>query len=186
MSSATFRPGNSGLSGPGRRGVVFGILGLGVAACGFTPVYGPGGAAEGLRGTIAIDPPADTASSALVTRFENRLGRAGAAEYRLSADLSVTDEDLGVTPDREITRHRLHGRLAFRLLRLSEDEIVARGEVTSFTGYSAPVFGATRGSVAGNTVSVLTAERDARERLMVILADRLVDRLLATAPDWRT
>ena len=33
-----------------------GAAGL-LTACGFTPVYGPGGVAQGLTGQIAIDPP---------------------------------------------------------------------------------------------------------------------------------
>ncbi len=65
------------------------------------------------------------------------------------------------------------------------DEVLAEGEIRSFTSYSAPVFSAQRGSIAGNPVSVLTAERDAHERLMAILADRLADQLIATAPAWR-
>lgn len=71
-------------------------------------------------------------------------------------------------------------------MRLEDDAQVAEGEVRSFTSYSAPVFSSSRGSIAGNQVSVLTAEQDAHDRLMVILADLLVARLLATAPEWAT
>lgn len=154
-------------------------------ACGFTPAYGPGGAAQGLWGAISVDAPADEDGYVLVRRLEERLGRASAPRYRLAIDIRLTEEGLGVTPDQEITRYRLRGQLDFRLLELGGEAELASGELRSFTSYSAPVFSATRGSIAGNPVSVLTAERDAHGRLMVSLADRLVDRLIATAPDWR-
>lgn len=153
-------------------------------ACGFAPVYGPGGAAKGLRGAIAVDPPADEAGYVLVQRLEARLGRAEAARYGLAIDIRLEEEKLGITADQETTRIRLRGQLDYRLSRLADGAVVAEGELRDFASYSAPVFGATRGSVAGNTVSVLTAQRDARDRLMVILADQLVARLLATAPGW--
>ncbi|WP_226779819.1 LPS assembly lipoprotein LptE [Oceaniglobus trochenteri] len=154
-------------------------------ACGFTPAYGPGGAATGLRGAIAIDEPSDEEGYYLVRRLEERLGTGAAAEYRLSASLAIRQDGLGITPDQEITRYRIRGELTWALRHIARDEVVADGRTSNFTAYSAPVFDDTRGSVAGNTVSVITAERDARERLMTILADQLVSRLIATAPDWR-
>jgi LPS-assembly lipoprotein len=45
---------------------------------------------------------------------------------------------------------------------------VTSGSVDNFTGYSA----------TGTTVATLAAERDAQERLMTILADQIVTRLL--------
>ncbi|WP_099827817.1 LPS assembly lipoprotein LptE [Oceaniglobus indicus] len=163
------------------------LLGLGaLAGCGFTPAYGPGGAAEGLRGSIRVDAPSDEAGYLLVRRLEERLGRGEAATHRLSASLAVGQDGLGVTPDQEITRYRIRGELTWALHRLSDDVTVTDGIVRNFTEYSAPVFDNTRGSIAGNTVTVQTAERDARRRLMTILADQLVSRLIATAPGWRT
>ena len=92
---------------------------------------------------------------------------------------------MGITPDQDITRYRIRGELTWALRDIAGDTVVTDGMVRNFTGYSAPVFDNTRGSIAGNTVSVITAERDARERLMTILADQLVSRLIATAPEWR-
>ncbi|MGR3756382.1 MAG: LPS assembly lipoprotein LptE [Tranquillimonas sp.] len=156
-----------------------------LAGCGFTPVYGPGGAAQGLRGQIAVDPPSDAEGYALVRHLEERLGRAEAPVYRLAADIALRQEELGVTQDQEITRYQILGAVEFRLIEMATGRLVSSGEVETFTGYSAPVFSSARSTIAGNTVSVLAAERDARERLMVILADRIVARLLATAGEWR-
>jgi LPS-assembly lipoprotein len=154
-------------------------------ACGFTPAYGPGGVAEGLRGIIAVDAPSDEEGYYLVRRLEERLGRANAPQYRLSASLKLGQDGLGITQDQEITRYRVGGELTWVLRRTDDDSVAADGLERNFTAYSAPVFDDTRGSIAGNTVSILTAKRDARERLMVILADQLVARLIATSPAWR-
>lgn len=173
------------MSSCSRRTLLGWLAALPLAACGFTPVYGPGGAAEGLRGDIAVDPPSDAPGFALVQRLEERLGLPDAPAYRLAADIALDEVGLGITPDQDITRLRLLGRLSYRLTHIASGEVVASGSLRNFTGYSAPVFDDTRGSIAGNTVSVRSAERDATRRLMVILADDLVTRLLATAPDWR-
>ncbi len=154
-------------------------------ACGFTPAYGPRGAAAGLQGSISIDEPIDAEGYYLVRRLEERLGVATSADYTLSASIALGTDGLGITPAQDITRYRIRGELTWVLRDTATDTIVADGTERTFTGYSAPVFDNTRGSIAGNTVSVLSAERDARERLMTILADQLVARLIATAPEWR-
>jgi LPS-assembly lipoprotein len=154
-------------------------------ACGFTPAYGPGGAATGLRGSIQVDEPSDEEGYYLVRRLEERLGMASAPTHRLSASLAIRQDGLGITADEDITRYRLRGELTWALRDIASDTVVTDGLVRNFTGYSAPLFDNTRGSIAGNTVSVIAAQQDARERLLVILADQLVSRLVATAPDWR-
>jgi LPS-assembly lipoprotein len=67
------------------------------------------------------------------------------------------------------SRFNLLGSVAYSLRDLSTGATLTTGEVTSFTGYSA----------TGTTVAVQAAERDAEARLMVILADQLLTRLLA-------
>ncbi len=158
----------------------------GLPACGFTPVYGPGGAARGLSGEIAVDPPDDESGYVFVRELETRLGQPAAPRYALSADLSVSEEGLGYTPRGDVTRVRLNGTLRYRLTAIEGGELVKSGAITTFTAYSSPVVAAGRTSIAGNPVTVGAAERDALNRLMVILADDLVAELLATAPAWRT
>ena len=133
-----------------------------VTACGFTPVYGPGGAAEGLRGRIAVAAPADEEGFALVRRLEKRLGQPRASDLTLTADIRIDEESLGFLPDGEISRFSVEGRVDWQIA----DEtgtIVAKGSEGSFTSYSA----------TSTTVATRFAQRDARRRLMVILADRI-------------
>ncbi|MBJ3763250.1 hypothetical protein ILP92_10880 [Maribius pontilimi] len=156
------------------------------ASCGFTPVYGPGGAAQGLYGDIAVATPSDVAGYLLVEQLERRLGQpTGAPRYDLTADIALSETGLGITPDQETTRIRLLGRLDYTLTDATSGALARRGSVQNFTAYSAPVFSAARNTIAGNSVTVQAAEDDAIARLMVILADQLVAELLATAPDWR-
>ncbi|SHI72843.1 LPS-assembly lipoprotein [Palleronia salina] len=157
-----------------------------VAACGFTPVYGPQGVARGLYGQIQVAPPRDVPGYILARELQQRLGLVdGAAPYDLTAEVDVNETGLGITPDQEITRICLQGTLSYRLSDSSTGAAIRTGSVQNFTSYSAPVFSAARQSIAGNSVTVAVAEEDAVERLMTILADQLVAELLATAPDWR-
>ncbi|MEL6802001.1 MAG: LPS assembly lipoprotein LptE [Pseudomonadota bacterium] len=146
-----------------------------VAGCGFTPVYGPGGAAEGLRGRVDVDPPRDTVGFELVRQLEDRFGLPDQVDYRLTADVFVSEEELGITPDQEITRFNVLGRVRFALFDLTSGDLVTDGEVSNFTSYSA----------TGTPFATQTARQDARDRLMGVLADQIVARLLVTAEDWR-
>ncbi len=81
---------------------------------------------------------------------------------------------VGITPDNAITRYNLNGAIDWTLTDRTTATRVTGGRVESFTSWSA----------TGSTVAGLTAEEDARLRLMRILADQIVARLLATSGDW--
>jgi LPS-assembly lipoprotein len=152
---------------------LFGLTALGaLAACGFTPVYGPGGGGTALQNKILVDEPG-TREAYLVTReFEQRLGRASDAQYGLSLDITVREEAIAISSDNVTTRYNLIGELTYALRDLGTQQVVNTGKVNSFTGYSA----------SGTSVATQAAERDARARLMQILTDQMITRLVATAP----
>lgn len=155
------------MSSSDRRAFLFGLLAL--SGCGFEPVYGPGGTAETLRGRIEIAPPADEEGYALVNRLKDRLGQPRSADFRLDADIRVTEESVGFLPDGTISRYNVLGRVDWRLARIADGSQVMSGGEKSFTSYSA----------TSTTVSTIFARRDARERLMTILADRIVADMLS-------
>lgn len=158
-----------------RRRLVLALAAAGlVAGCGFAPAYGPGGVAEGLQGQIAVDAPDTRNAFALVERLEARLGRAGAAPYRLSYRIETESDALGITTEQETTRYNLTGKLRYQLRDL-DGGVLNSGDISAFSAYSA----------TGSTLATLTAQRDAEGRLMVMLADQLVTRLIATAGTWR-
>lgn len=150
-----------------RRTLLVGLTAL--AGCGFTPIYGPDGAAEPLNGRIEVVPPIDEEGFALVRRLESRLGRGEAPEYRLGAAIRISEEAVGFLPDGTISRYNVLGQVEWRLVRLSDMTLTLSGREQSFSSYSA----------TSTTVATTVAQRDARRRLMVAIADRITADILA-------
>ena len=144
---------------------------LALAACGFTPVYGPGGTGSKLQGRVLVADPADRDSYLLVRRIEERLGRPQLADFTLSLTLDTRAEGLGIDPSGNIDRFNLIGVAGYVLADSQTGADLTSGTVNAFTGYSA----------TGSTVETLASERDAQERLMVILGDQIVARLLSAS-----
>jgi LPS-assembly lipoprotein len=155
------------MSSYSRRAILFAPLAL--AACGFSPAYGPNGAAQGLIGTVRADDPTDKRGFDLVERLEERLGRPENPRYRLAYAIATSRSGLGITVEDVITRFRLTGVIEWTLTDIATDARVAGGKVQSFTSFAA----------TGSTVASLSAEEDASQRLMRILADQIVARLIA-------
>jgi LPS-assembly lipoprotein len=139
-----------------------------LVGCGFTPVYGPGGTAENLRGRISVAAPADEEGFAFVRRLEERLGEPQASDLLLTADILIDEEALGFLPDGELSRFSVEGRVDWQITD-ADGTLIATGKEGSFTSYSA----------TSTTVATRFAQRDARRRLMVIIADRITSDLLS-------
>lgn len=154
---------------PTRRFLILAPLAL--AACGFTPAYGPGGSAGKLTETVWVQDPTDKNAFDLVERLEERLGRPEAIRYDLSYTITTESVGVGITSDNKITRYNLKGVVDYALTDRASGAQVTGGRVQSFTAYSA----------TGSTVAQLAAEEDAGLRLMRILADQIVARLIAAS-----
>ena len=152
-----------------RRSVLLAPLVL--AACGFTPAYGPGGGAGKLTETIWVQDPTDKNGFDLVERLEERLGRPENRRFDLAYTITTEAVGVGITTDNKITRYNLKGVVDYTLTERETGARVAGGRVQSFTAYSA----------TGSTVAGLAAEEDAAYRLMRILADQIVARLIAVS-----
>lgn len=150
-----------------RRAFLLGALALG--GCGFTPVYGPGGAAAGLLGNVEVDPPRDHEGYLLVRRLEERLGRASAPHYGLSVAIKLDEEPMAISAENVAARFNKLGKATYALRDMGSGEELASGTVESFTGYS----------TTGSTAATRAAEKDATERLMTILGDKIVTRLMS-------
>lgn len=151
-----------------RRSVL--LMPLALAACGFQPVYGPGGGGKALYGKVRVDAPEGVNTYYLVRRLEEQLGRPTNPAYRLSMVLEISIQGQAITASGDITYYSVVGAIKYALMDNGSSQIIEEGRVTNFTGYSA----------TGNTAETLAAQRDARERLMVILADQVVRQLNAT------
>lgn len=141
----------------------FFLMPLALAACGFEPTYGPGGQASALYGKIRVDAPDAVNTYLLVRRLEEQLGRSNDPTYRLSMVLATGTQGQAITAEGAITFYSVVGEVDYTLLDIATGAVVAKGQVDNFTGYSA----------TGDTVETLAAQRNARERLMVILADQV-------------
>ena len=144
-----------------------------LSACGFTPAYGPQGAAPALTAGLSLSDPVTRNDYLLNRRIEERLGRATIPTYRLKTQITVSEQGLGTTDDGDTTRVQLVGSVRFQLSLAEDDRVVIEGETDGFTGYS----------TTGSTVATMAAERDAEARLMTLLADQIVDRLILGAAD---
>ncbi|RLK00536.1 LPS assembly lipoprotein LptE [Ruegeria conchae] len=148
------------------------LMPLALAACGFEPVYAPGGSGSALDGKVEVSAPNTVESFLLVQNLERKLGRSATSgnEYKLDVVVSTVTRRASITTANETNRYTIDGNARYELKSNATGQVLASGQVTDFVGYSA----------AGSTVSTLADERDATERLMVILADQIVNRLYAT------
>lgn len=156
-----------------RRGSLAAMLALAaVAACGFQPAYGPGGAGTRLHGQVRLADPQTADDYAFLRRMTERLGPEQAARYELAYSLQIALVSQAITPDEVTTRYSLNGTAAYALTDASSGALVAQGEVSNFTSHS----------TVGTVIATNAAEQDARARLAVMLADQVVTRLLAAVP----
>lgn len=142
-----------------------------VAGCGFTPAYAPGAGGTALLNRVRMDDPKTPDEFALTRRLAERLGPTKAPAYRLAYTVETRAIGQAITTDNATTRYSLSGSASYSLRDAQTDALLLNGEVSSFTSWSA----------SGSTVSTRTAEDDAHVRLMRILADQIVTRLLATS-----
>lgn len=142
---------------------------LALAACGFQPVYGPGGTGTALQNRVLVDDPNDRESYVLTREIEGRLGRAANPAYGLALNITTRQEGLATDLQGNTRRFNLVGTVDYALRDLATGQIVTSGKVENFTGYSA----------TGTTVATLAGQQDAQVRLMTILADQIVTRLFA-------
>ena len=145
------------------------LLPLALAACGFTPAYAPSGKAAALLGRVRAGDPSSKAAFDFVERIEERLGRPEEDLYDLNYSVATERVSAGLTSDNITTRYNLKGSVSFSLVERKSGKVLSSGRVENFTGHSA----------TGSTVAGFAAEEDAALRLMRILADQVVTRLIA-------
>lgn len=142
-----------------------GLLGLG--ACGFTPVYGPGGIGDAWQNAVIVEAPDDVLGFRMAGRLHDVFGDPSNARFTLGVAPQVAPVPATITVDGDITRFNLTGNATW-VLRDAAGTQVSDGLVQTFTSYSA----------TGSTVATQTAEADAQNRLAIALADLVVQQLL--------
>ena len=148
---------------------------LALSACGFTPLYSDGSAAEKMPGRIALGSFDGLEGFQMREQLESRLGTATAATHRLDVALAVASDGIAITQDGSITRYNLSGTAEFIITQLGGG-VVFRDTVTAFTAYNA----------TASAYATRIAEQDANRRMSVTIADKIVTRLATSAEDWLT
>lgn len=141
-----------------------------VAACGFEPIYAPGGSGAALQGQVKADDPDTLITFRMVQEIEARLGRSADPTYRLTYDLDIEREEQSITATNEILRYSLVGRMTYALIRQSDGVVITSGRVEDFVSYSA----------AGTSLETLASQRDADQRLAVAMANLVTTELYNT------
>lgn len=157
-----------------RRTALLGIFGAVavLAGCGFTPVYAPGGTGDALDHAVRLVTPETDDGFTLRQQLQERFGAPITPRYALTVTISTSESRVAVTREQDTNRYNVLGNAVYELVSTTDGRPVAQGSVNNFTSYAA----------TGTTVATLAAERDAYDRLMVILADAIVDRLYLTLP----
>jgi LPS-assembly lipoprotein len=144
-----------------------------LAGCGLRPLYGRNAVGAGVADAFAatkVEVIADRTGQVLRNYLVQRLnpaGRPGAERYRLKVTLGEREQDINIISDQTTTRNNL---------------LVAAGFVLSDAATGNPLFSDTlRVTTSFNVVSdqfaTLTAERDARDRALLQIADEIRTRL---------
>lgn len=152
-----------------RRILVLAVLGGVLAACGFQPLYkAPSGAKQAVSvqrmAAIDIPPIRDRSGQILRNELRDQLlprGRAARAAYRLDVALTETQADLAILKDATSTFSRYTADIKWVLTDLATDAPVLRGDNRRITSFP----------IAESEFASLEAEKDARERAMVLLAE---------------
>ncbi len=142
----------------------------GLSACGFQPVYRKGGGAEALRGSILLPEAVDPISFAYRERVRRRFGAGGdGARYVLENKTEISETGIAITQASDVTRYRVLGETAWRLIDRDSGEVVLEDVAEAFTGYDA----------TSGAFPVREARKAAESRLATELAELTISAISA-------
>lgn len=141
-----------------------------LAACGFQPVYRKSAEADALRGSIQLPEAVDPVSFAYRERVRRRFGDAGdGARYVLENSTRLTETGIAITQASDVTRYRVTGETAWRLIDRESGEVVLEDIASAFTGFDA----------TSSAFSSREARKAAETRLATELAELTISALSA-------
>lgn len=129
---------------PGRRAALLGLLPLGLAACGFKPVYAPvalgkPGVAQKELAAVAVDAIPDRPGQLLRQALQARLGSGSGVvpQYELVVGYGISGEGIGIQPDASTSRIRVVGSASWTLRTQTPDHAaVSHGAARSLDDYN--------------------------------------------------
>ncbi|HYC98894.1 LPS assembly lipoprotein LptE [Brevundimonas sp.] len=149
------------------------LMGLGLSACGFTPLYGEAGVGSSLS-RIAVVTQDDRLGYRVREQLEDALGRdpAQAALWRLETTVEQSRRPLGRRIDDTATRYELTVRGSWTLTPVGGGSSLS-GVETVTTTYAA----------ADQPYAAITAQQDGEERAAAELARQIRLGLMQALPD---
>lgn len=149
------------------------LTGLGLSACGYTPLYGRTGNNAQVVGQLAsidVRPIPDRVGQMMRMQLKRGLslkGRQGSADYQLTVTLSERIAKLAVEQSAFATRANLSLTSTYSLVRTSDHGEVTTGSAATVSSYN----------ILSSDFATQTARADARERAVISLAQIIRERL---------
>jgi len=143
---------------------------LTLTACGLQPLYGGGNGGSVATGlsTIKVAPIPERAGWLVRNALVDRLGAESASPtYRLEVELDDNLTAFGIRGDSTATRERRTLRARYRLISISNGQVVLDATAGSDAGID----------IVSSEYATVAAEQTAQERLAQAIADQMVSRL---------
>ena len=146
------------------RKIIFAVLFL-VSACGFSPLYKDQNF-EKFTGKISIQVPDNQNDFIFYSHLIDRFGESNGM-YTLTYAITTSKKDSGLNFDGTVHRIEISGSVAFNLKDTESGVELLSDQEKMYLSYSN----------FGSTAAVLNAERTTNKQLIVLLADKVADRI---------
>ena len=146
------------------RNLIFVILFL-ISACGFSPVYTKQNSGN-LTGKVSIQEPNTQNDFVFYSRLTDHFGGAS-GKYILNYAITTAKGDKAINFDGSVHRVEISGFVTFSLRDTANGVKIFSDKEEMHLSYSN----------FGSTAAVLNAERTTNKQLMVLLADKVADRI---------
>ena len=144
--------------------LIFWVLFL-ISACGFSPIYTNQNSAS-LTEKISIQEPTTQNDFVFYSRLTDRFGDSN-GEYILNYTITTNKEDSALNFDGTVHRVEISGYVTFILKDAKNDVQIFSDKEKMYLSYSN----------FGSTAAVLNAERTTNKQLLILLADKVADRI---------
>jgi len=139
-----------------------------IAACGFSPLYTSNDPSR-LIGQIRVQEPNSQDEFVFNSRLVDRFGQTG-DKYILNYAITTAKEDSALNFDGTAHRVEIFGSVSFSLKDKEKEIELLYDKEEMYLSYSN----------SGSTAAVLNAERDTNKQLIILLADKVADRISLT------
>ena len=149
------------------RKLIYSLLFL-ITACGFSPLYTDNNTSR-LTGQISIEEPNSQNEFVFYSHLVDRFGQTG-DKYLLDYTITTAKKDSALNFDGTAYRVEISGSVSFSLKDKEKEIELLSDKEEMYLSYSN----------SGSTAAVLNAERNTNKQLVILLADRVADRISLT------